>query len=62
MRCLITFEHSWVKHGVLAHSALSHLWKAYPQDIHDSLLNLLQRFGILYKVYSKQKEEPDVLV
>jgi len=53
MACLISFQHSWAKHGALPRRALQHIWRAYPTELHEGLLALLERFAIIFRISAK---------
>jgi hypothetical protein len=42
----------WRRDGLIAHSALAQIWKppAYPPELHEFLLSLLERFEIIFPV------------
>jgi len=45
---IFTTKHTWIKNGLLEHSALKQIWKAYPEEIHPKLLILLEKFQMVY--------------
>ncbi|KAL6054440.1 Myotubularin-like phosphatase domain [Balamuthia mandrillaris] len=49
---VITTKHTYIKSGVLRHKDLQHLWRAplYPPHLHEPLLNLLEKFEIIYRL------------
>lgn len=57
MATLFTTKHTWVKNGVLSHSALVQIWKEYPPSVHAALLYLLQKFEIAFVVRSQIHED-----
>lgn len=57
MATLFTTKHTWVKNGVLSHSALAQIWKEYPPSVHAALLYLLQKFEIAFVVRSQIHED-----
>eukprot|EP01091_Cochliopodium_minus_P007428 TRINITY_DN17317_c0_g1_i1.p1 TRINITY_DN17317_c0_g1~~TRINITY_DN17317_c0_g1_i1.p1 ORF type:complete len:146 (+),score=39.87 TRINITY_DN17317_c0_g1_i1:122-559(+) len=65
MSDVITLKHRFVKEGKLSKSDLKNIWSSYPPKIHDILLELLQKFEILFKTKifdSLQEVEKEVLL
>ena len=50
MASLITFNHTWAKDGVLSVSKIPQIFKKFPTDLHESLLILLEKFGIINRL------------
>ncbi|MCR9066835.1 MAG: ADP-ribosylation factor-like protein, partial [Cytophagales bacterium] len=50
MSSLVTFKHNWIKNGTIPLSYIhQHIFAAYPAEIHYQLINLLERFSVVYK-------------
>lgn len=65
MSDVITLKHRFVKEGKLFKSDLKNIWSSYPHKIHDILIELLQKFEILFKtkIYDPNtNSEKDVLL
>lgn len=43
---LITFNHQWIKDGILKTEDLPQVWKQYPKTLYPKLLMLLTKFGV----------------
>ena len=54
MCSVITTKHAFVKGGVLEHSSLKQIWRppTFPEDLHQTLLNLLENFEISFYLRS----------
>ena len=50
MACMVTFRHRWVKHGLLRAGDVQCVFEAYPREMHNKLLGLLQAFNIVYRL------------
>ena len=47
---VITFKHTWVKDGILEHSNLVRIWEDYPENLHKTFLELMEKFEIMYRM------------
>lgn len=50
MASLITFRHGWIKEGLLPDNFLRMVFESYPESLHETLLALLKRFEVVYRV------------
>eukprot|EP01125_Pyxidicula_operculata_P008319 TRINITY_DN2801_c0_g1_i1.p1 TRINITY_DN2801_c0_g1~~TRINITY_DN2801_c0_g1_i1.p1 ORF type:complete len:2434 (+),score=475.31 TRINITY_DN2801_c0_g1_i1:16-7317(+) len=57
---LFTTKHRWVKSGIIEFSALDQIWKGYPVDIRPKLLNLLEKFEIIFVLNKKEMKLGDI--
>ena len=59
MSSLITFKHNWVKNGLIPRINLKqHIFAAYPQEIHEQLISLLEKFSVIYQ----SKNQDDMII
>eukprot|EP01101_Sappina_pedata_P003071 TRINITY_DN13289_c0_g1_i2.p1 TRINITY_DN13289_c0_g1~~TRINITY_DN13289_c0_g1_i2.p1 ORF type:complete len:597 (+),score=147.61 TRINITY_DN13289_c0_g1_i2:33-1823(+) len=49
MRDLVSFNHNFIKEGILLHSDIPHIWKDYG-DSRELLLPLMEKFEIVYEM------------
>ena len=56
---VITLKHNFVKEGILSKKDLPQIWKppAYPENVHDSLVALLEKFEVAYPLSQLPGEE-----
>ena len=49
---VITTSHSYIKNGILKLGDIGQIWRApqYPQEMHHTLISLLEKFEIIYKL------------
>lgn len=61
MSTIVTFQHRFIKNGVLNHGDLPQLWTPpkFPQRLHKTLLNLLEKFEISYYLRSTRQQPLD---
>jgi len=52
MASMITFHHTWVKDGVLPINNISNVFSKFDPAMHNSLLQLLENFSIVYRIRS----------
>lgn len=57
MTTLFTTKQTFVKCGVLQHSLLQQVWKEYPRDIHASLIYLLEKFELCFRIPKEREKE-----
>ena len=50
MSDVVTLKHRFVKEGKLSKSDLKNIWGSFPPKIHEILIELLQKFEILFKM------------
>jgi leucine-rich repeat kinase 2 len=46
MSSVVTFRHNWLKEGFIYLDNIANMWTQYPKDLWDSLLQLLEKFGV----------------
>ena len=54
MAALITFQHSFIKNGILQEQCVPQIFNHYPPSIHQTLIALLQRYAIAIRLKAKQ--------
>jgi len=54
MSTLITFQHSFIKKGILEEAVISHVFAAYPETMHQTLIGFLERYKVALHVKVKQ--------
>ena len=47
MASLVTFNHHWIKDGILNTIDLEHIWKQYPKSLYSKLIMLLSKFQVI---------------
>lgn len=50
MSTLFTTKHTWVKSGIMKHTNISQIWKGFSSEIHQKLLFILTKFGVIHTV------------
>ena len=51
---LITFNHQWIKDGILKTSDLPQIWKQYPKQLYSKLMMLLKKFGVASSLHQEK--------
>jgi hypothetical protein len=61
---VISLKHNFVKDGILLRKDLPQIWKppAYPENVHDSLVGLLEQFEVAYSLPPNEGSPAGVLI
>ena len=61
---VITTSHTYIKQGILKLSNIGQIWRApqYPPNMHPTLLALLQKFEIIYKLPCDENQDQQFLI
>ena len=51
MSTLISFNHTWIRNGFLRLSDVPHVFNGYEESVHESLLEMLENFSIIYRIH-----------
>ena len=62
MATFVTFYNQWQKKGILQREDIAHILKAYSEGLHDSLILLMEKFGILVRLPTKDDNYTHVLI
>lgn len=50
MTSVITIRPSWVRHGILERKHVDQAFRGFPEEVHQSLLELMEQFSILFRM------------